>query len=99
MCSESLEHAGGERHWGGAGASALGLVRRQLLGGNAVRLTCPWVESTGTRSTHRWGKSVPLQNSHAPYHFARVETAVLGRGVIIRREALGMGSHPRTLAS
>lgn len=34
MCSESLEHAGGERHWGGAGASALGLVRRQLLGGN-----------------------------------------------------------------
>lgn len=61
MCSESLEHAGGERHWGGAGTSALGLVRRQLLGGNAVRLTCPWVESTGTRSTHRWGKSVPLQ--------------------------------------
>lgn len=45
------------------------------------------------------GQVSATSNSHAPYHFARVETAVLGRGVINRREALGMGSHPRTLAS
>lgn len=100
MCSESLEHAGGERHWGGAGASALGLVRRQLLGGN---LCCaPYLPMGGKHWNQEHtplGQVSATSNSHAPYHFARVETAVLGRGVINRREALGMGSHPRTLAS